>query len=310
MSAVQAMQDFSHQPVMLREIVELAMQAQPRLIVDCTLGGAGHSAALLQALPHAQLLGLDRDLQALAAAQRVLQPFGDRVRLLHGQFSQIENWLEGEQAQFILADFGVSSHQLDKPERGFSFRFEAPLDMRMDPSQGEDAASLLASIDVVDLTEALRTLGEERHASRVARLLVEKKPKTTLALANSVRSVVRKSKDGIDPATRTFQALRMLVNQEHQEIEAWLRALPRVLAPGGVAVAISFHSIEDRAVKHAFRTEAQDCICPPRLPVCQCGHVATLELLTRSALRPQADECRSNPRAQSAKLRAARRRPT
>jgi 16S rRNA (cytosine1402-N4)-methyltransferase len=210
-------------------------------------------------------------------------------------------------ADVILADFGVSSHQLDTASRGFSFRAEGALDMRMDPSTGPTAADLVQRLDEVDLTHAIRTLGEERYARRVGRAIAAERPTTTEGLAALVRRVVPKSKDRLDPATRTFQALRMLVNRELEEIEAWLQAAPECLTDDGVLIAISFHSLEDRAVKIALRKEAKGCICPAKFPVCVCGRKPTLRLLTAKARQPSEREMQDNPRARSARLRAAKR---
>lgn len=305
------MTTFAHTPVLLREVLELAAPVPARLIVDCTVGGGGHARALLEQQPAARLLGLDRDPAALAAAYANLASFGDRVRLVHARFAELEACLADAALgapDLVLADLGVSSHQLDAGERGFSFRADGPLDMRMDPTTGESAADLVARIGEGALADAIYQLGEERHSRRVARAILAARPATTAELAAAVRRVVPKSKDGIDPATRTFQALRMLVNGELDELAAWLAAIPRVLAEGGVAMAISFHSLEDRAVKSAFREAARACICPPELPACVCGgQRATLEVLTPRPLVARADEAAANPRARSAKLRAARR---
>jgi 16S rRNA (cytosine1402-N4)-methyltransferase len=305
------MTSFAHTPVLLREVLELAAGVPARLIVDCTVGGGGHARALLEQQPGARLVGLDRDPAALAAAGATLAPFGDRVRLVHARFSELEAVLSSSALgapDLVLADLGVSSHQLDARERGFSFRADGPLDMRMDPTAGESAAEVIAVMGEGELADAIYQLGEERHSRRVARAILAARPDTTGQLADVVRRVVPKSKDGIDPATRTFQALRMLVNRELDELATWLAAVPRVLAPGGVAMAISFHSLEDRAVKNAFRAAARDCVCPPELPACVCGGGrATLDVLTTKPLVARADEAAANPRARSAKLRAARR---
>ena len=301
---------FSHTPVLVNEVVELARRAAPGLIVDCTVGGGGHAAALLRAFPGATLLGMDRDPEALAAAAAALREFGDRARLVRRSFAELQAVVTEQQlgpASVVLADFGVSSHQLASAERGFSFARPGPLDMRMDPSQATTAASLVERLDESELTEMIRTLGEERHARRVARAIVSKRPTTTDALAELVRAVVPSGRDRIDPATRTFQALRMAVNRELEQVQAWLQALPVVLHAGGVGIAISFHSLEDRAVKRAFRAAAAACVCPPRMPVCRCGHTATLAVLTAKPRRASAAESQSNPRARSAKLRAAER---
>jgi 16S rRNA (cytosine1402-N4)-methyltransferase len=300
--------EFSHVPVLLAETLEYARQVEVRQIVDCTVGGAGHATALLEAFPQARLLGIDRDPTAVRIATERLARFGARARVVHGHFAELAAELRRadiEAPRLILADFGVSSHQLDTPARGFSFRAEGALDMRMDTTKGPTAAELLERLDEVELTRAIRTLGEERYARRVARAIVAERPRTTEALADLVRRVVPKSKDRLDPATRTFQALRMLVNRELEEIDAWLTQAPECLADDGVLIAISFHSLEDRAVKAALRQGAKGCICPARFPVCACGRTPTLRLLTAKARQPSEREMQTNPRARSARLRAA-----
>jgi 16S rRNA (cytosine1402-N4)-methyltransferase len=300
---------FSHTPVLLEEVLRLAASLSPRLILDGTVGGGGHAAALLEAHQEARLIGIDRDPEALAAAGAPLSRFGERVRLVLARFSGIENVLKDVAwgaPDAALVDLGVSSYQLNNAARGFSFRADGPLDMRMGPDATESARELCARLDVPSLTQALVTLGEERHARRVARAVIAEQPATTRALADIVRRLVPRAKDGIDPATRTFQALRMLVNSEIDELAAYLAALPQALAPGGVAIVISFHSLEDRAVKAAFRAGARECVCPPELPTCVCGgHRAVFEVLTPRPLVPSPAEIARNPRAKSAKLRAA-----
>ncbi len=307
-----AVAEFSHEPVMRRELVELVTQHSPRTLVDCTVGGGGHAAALLDALPLARLVGVDRDPEAVVAAKAALLRFGARAHVAHGSMREVAAGVVGAGASHvdaILADLGVSSHQLDTVERGFSFRHDAPLDMRMDPTRGESAFDLVRSLSERDLAAAIRTLGEERHARAVAGAIKRSPPSTTLELAALVQSVVRRSRDGLHPATRTFQALRMWVNDELGELDALLRAAPDLLADGGVIVVVSFHSLEDRAVKRAFAEAARGCICPPTLPVCSCGRAPTLRVLTRKPLRPTAQEVAHNPRAHSARLRAALRLP-
>ncbi|MBI3178636.1 MAG: 16S rRNA (cytosine(1402)-N(4))-methyltransferase RsmH [Deltaproteobacteria bacterium] len=297
---------------MQEELVRLVVEHAPQTLLDCTVGGGGHARALLEALPEARLVGVDRDPEAVAAARANLARFGARARVVHGRMRDVVRGslgagLSGVSA--IIADLGVSSHQLDSVNRGFSFRGDAALDMRMDPTSGTTAAEVLSSMPEADLAAAIRTLGEERFARRVARAVKEALPKTTRELAQVVRRVVRPSRDGLDPATRTFQALRMLVNEELLELDALMRAAPDLLVPGGVMAVLSFHSLEDRAVKTAFAAGVRGCICPPNLPVCACGRVPTLRLLTRKPLRPRAAEVAHNPRARSARLRAALRLP-
>lgn len=302
---------FSHIPVLRDAIVNWAQKIDPRCIVDCTLGGAGHAEALLTHFPKAHLIGIDRDPSAIAAAKIRLQPLASRIQIVHATFAQIDTVLADcaqPEVDLILADFGVSSHQLDTPERGFSFRATAPLDMRMDPSQGQNVQDLVASLDETALANAIFQLGEERHSRRIARAIVQDQPQTTTELAALIRRVVPNAHASrIDPATRTFQALRMLVNDELGQIESWLQKAPQCLRQGGLVMAISFHSLEDRAVKKAFRAAATHCICPPKLPVCRCGHQATLRILTSKAQQPMLEEIAANPRARSARLRVAQR---
>ena len=303
---------FSHEPVLLREVVELAAAHPPRRVIDGTVGGGGHAAALLEAFPNVELLGIDRDPSAVEAASARLARFGARARVVHGRLSEMQTRMADAgiaAADFVLADLGVSSHQLDTAERGFSFRAPADLDMRMDPTSGVPVRTLLADFDVDELGRIIREYGEERFARKVAHAIAREQPQTTQALASLVRRVVPKSRDGLDPATRTFQALRMLVNEEQEELQSWLSQVPQILADGGVAVAISFHSLEDRAVKHAFREAAKGCVCPPTLPVCRCGRSPTLKVLTSHGVRAGDAESARNPRARSASMRAALRLP-
>ncbi len=301
--------DFSHEPVLLQEVLAQAAHAgDVRQMLDCTVGGGGHSAALLDAFPNARLLGIDRDLEALKAAGERLSVYGDRVTLVHGCCSALRDICEEHEitqtVDVMLADFGVSSHQIDTPERGFSFRHDGPLDMRMDQSHGEPVWSLLESMDERDLASAIKEFGEERHATRVARALIADKPKTTGELAQIVHRVVPFARDGLDTATRTFQGLRMLVNDEAHEVGSWVKAVPYILRPGGVAIAISFHSGEDRLVKQGFQNDMQHCVCPPSLPVCLCHVKPVLAWLAKGPVMATQEELARNVRSRSAKLRA------
>lgn len=302
------MADFYHAPVMKDEILRLAQELEPRHMVDCTVGGAGHATVLLEAFPQAQLLALDRDPDAVAVAKQRLARFAGRAQVVHAPFAQVGREVGKHMPQgadFVMADFGVSSHQLDVPGRGFSFRFSAPLDMRMDPTTGVSAQQLCATADLDTLTGILRNLGEERYARRIARAIVAEPPATTDALSALVRSCVPKSHERIDPATRTFQALRMAVNDEMGQIDALLKSLPEVLRADGLFVALSFHSLEDRAVKVALRAMSITCTCPRLLPTCCCGNVPLLRLRPGKALRPTDAEIAVNPRSRSTRLRAA-----
>ena len=306
----------AHDPVMLAEVVELlapALDKPDARIVDVTLGLGGHSSALLEAArPDAQLLGLDRDPQALALAAERLAGHGDRAILRHARFSELAGVLDElgwDHVDAVLADLGVSSLQLDEAGRGFSFQREGELDMRMDPTRGESAADLLARITQGELTDLLRDLGEEPEARRIARALCrtgeEGRPRTTADLrAAIVRAVGGRANRRHDPATLTFQALRIAVNDELGELESLLGLLPDRLARGGRAAFLAYHSLEDRIVKQHFRSWSARCVCPPELPICQCGGKARAVRLTPGAARPTAEEIARNPRARSARLRA------
>jgi 16S rRNA (cytosine1402-N4)-methyltransferase len=246
---------------------------------------------------------------ALNYARNRLAPFGDRVQLAHAHFSALavalQDWQLTE-VDGLLADLGVSSPQLDTPQRGFSFRDDGPLDMRMDVSRGAPLAALLPELSEEVLANAIFEFGEDRHSRRVAKAIKAAQPTTTQELAHVVRSAVPRSRDGLDPATRTFQGLRILINQELAELDALLTTVPHALAPNAMAVVISFHSLEDRRVKTAFGQLARICVCPPQLPVCICQRKSNFQLMTKKAMAPGLRECRGNPRARSAKLRAIR----
>jgi len=309
-------QRFAHEPVMLDEVVELlapVLERPEARIVDLTLGLGGHTAALLErARPDVRVLGLDRDQQALAAATERLSAYGDRAVVRHARFTELPERLAElgwERVDAVLADLGVSSLQLDDAGRGFSFQREGELDMRMDATRGESAADLLARLSQGELADLLRDLGEEPEARRIARALcrpgAEPRPRTTAELrAAIVRAVGARATRRHDPATLTFQALRIAVNDELAELEGLLAALPDLLSRGGRAVFLAYHSLEDRLVKRSFRTWSARCVCPPELPICQCGGKARAVRLTSGAARPSADEVARNPRARSARLRA------
>jgi len=296
---------FSHQTVLLREAVSILEPREGKVIVDGTLGGGGHSEALLEA--GATVVGVDRDPRALAAATLRLkdQP---RFRALQGNFGDLESILGREgllPVQGLLVDLGISSPQIDEPERGFSFQKDGPLDMRMGPD-APTAAELIEQSDVETLVGWLREYGEEPFAKPIARELKRALPKTTLEAAEAVkRAVPRKAwPKKIHVATKTFQALRIAVNRELEALDSLLDALPRLLVVGGRAAIISFHSLEDRRVKERFKELLGQCICPPGMPVCGCGAQGSFELLTRKAIAPSEEEIDRNPRARSAHLRA------
>jgi 16S rRNA (cytosine1402-N4)-methyltransferase len=280
--------------------------------VDGTVGAGGHAYGILQASqPDGVLLGMDVDPQALALAREKLAEFGERAKLVQASYATILTQLsviQWKQVDGILLDLGLSSMQLDAPSRGFSFKTEAPLDMRFNPDQEASAAQLVNTLDEGALANLLFRFGEERHSRQVARAIVNARPiNTTTQLAKVIAQVTSGGKSGIHPATRTFQALRIAVNSELEELESVLPQTLEALKPGGRLAIISFHSLEDRIVKQFMRRESRDCICPPNQPVCTCGHIATLREITRKPLRPQEDEIRNNPRSRSARLRVAER---
>jgi len=301
--------NFTHAPVLADEVVA---HVPPSLLrfADVTLGGGGHAERVLRERKPAHYLGLDRDPQALAASAVRLAEFSPILRQARfSELPQVMRELAWPKVDGVLADIGVSSPQLDQAERGFSFMRRGPLDMRM--GEGETLAEKLATVSEEDLANVIYRLGEERFSRRVARAIIRDRELIvdTHTLASSVRGALPKTPGGIDPATRTFQALRIWVNDELGELDALLAALPDVLADHGVALIISFHSLEDRAVKQAFNDAAKGCICPPKLPFCQCHRKPTMEVLTKKPVIATAQECERNPRARSAKLRVARRLP-
>jgi len=305
-------QVFSHEPVMVAEVVALFAPVPEGVVVDATVGGGGHAEALLVAHPHLRVLGVDRDPDAVAAATDRLGRFGARAMVRQARFDRLaevaaEAGVSPGSASGVLFDLGVSSAQLDRPERGFSYRADAPLDMRMDPSGGPTAADLANTMPEAELARLFAANGEGRFAPRIARAVVAARPVTTTgALADVVRSALPAAvrRQGGHPARRVFQALRVAVNEE---LEVLAEALPGsidLLAAGGRCVVISYHSGEDRIVKAAFRhAETGGCSCPPRLP-CTCGAVSSGKLVFRGTHRPTPSEVARNRRAESALLRA------
>ncbi len=302
----------THQPVLYNEIIHAMQPHRGGLYIDGTLGAGGHAWGLLQASsPDGHLLGLDVDPQALSLAREKLDEFGDRATLVRASYRTIRQQmmtLGWKLVDGILLDLGLSSMQLDTSERGFSFQSQAPLDMRFDPEGKIRAVDLVNHLDEVELADMLFRYGEERNSRQVARAIVNARPvQTTTQLAVVVAKATRGGKSGIHPATRTFQALRIAVNRELDALEDVLPQTLGALSTGGRIAIISFHSLEDRIVKQFMRRESRDCLCPPRQPICTCGHKATLRELTRKPVRPQDDEIRNNPRSRSARLRVAER---
>ncbi|OLC20053.1 MAG: 16S rRNA (cytosine(1402)-N(4))-methyltransferase [Chloroflexi bacterium 13_1_40CM_4_65_16] len=306
-----------HVPALSQEVIELLQPREGAVAIDCTLGQAGHARQILERItPGGRLLGIDRDPAAVQAARQTLGSFGQSATVVHGRFSELGSIAADNgfrQADSILFDFGISSNQVDDPERGFSFRAEGPLDMRMDPNSTLTASQIVNEYDVAELERILREYGEERWARRIAQFVVARRPlRTTRDLAQAVEAAIprRAWPRDINVATRTFQGIRIAVNDELGEIESGLRAALSTLKPGGRMATISFHSLEDRLVKSFFNVESKDCICPPQQPVCTCGHRATLRVITRHPVRPSEAEVAANPRARSARLRVAEKLPT
>lgn len=300
-----------HLPVMLQQVLDGLQPKSPGLFVDGTLGAGGHSASILAlAQPHGELLGIDLDPVAMNLARERLTQFGQRVHLVHGSYSDLDVHLKSigwEKVQGILLDLGVSSMQLDQPEKGFSFRLDAPLDMRFNPSAPLTGAEILNEWDESDILQILWDFGEERQARRIVRAILAARPiHTTIELANLIEKTIGR-KSGIHPATKTFQALRIAVNGELENLKTVLPKAVDALSPGGRLAVISFHSLEDRIVKHFFVDQAKDCICPPSQPICTCDHRAKLKIITRHPLEADESEISYNPRSRSARLRVAER---
>ena len=306
----------AHLPVLLAESLQFLRPETGGLFIDATLGLGGHSEAILRSSPDTKVIGIDQDREALILARARLAAFGQRVAVCYGNFSEIGKIVREAECgdpDGILADLGVSSLQLDSETRGFSFRFDAPLDMRMNPSEGgQTAAELLAKMSQDELANIIYRYGEERHSRKIAKWIIEKRENgepvtTTFELANLVRRAVRTSpKDKTHPATRTFQALRIAVNDELEILGRFIEDSVDILKTKGVLAVITFHSLEDRIVKQAFQRLSGKCQCPPRLPQCVCGAVKKVEILTRKPVIPGESERNQNPRSRSAKLRACR----
>jgi len=305
-----------HCPVLYQEIIHALQPDRGGFFVDCTLGAGGHAWGILQiSSPDGRLLGLDVDSQALRIAHRRLASFGPRATVIQASYVTLSEQLRKlgwRSADGILLDLGASSIQLNAPERGFSFQREGPLDMRFDTSAQVKASDLVNELPEEELAALIFRYGEERNAYRISREIILNRPlNTTLELVETINKTVRHSRvkeRRIHPATRTFQALRIAVNKELENLENFLPQAVASLSPGGRLAVISFHSLEDRIVKRFLRSESSDCLCPPRQPICTCGHKAILLELTRRPIRPQSSELEQNPRARSARLRIAERK--
>jgi len=304
-----------HESVLEGEVIQNFNLLEGSLIVDGTLGDGGHAELLLKNTTSVRVLGIDRDLRAIERAEKRLAPFRDRITLVHGNFGDIKTILKKANVMNVdglLLDLGVSSPQLDSPNRGFSFMRNGPLDMRMDSSQKITAADLLVELPDERLVSVIKEYGEERFSKRIVRAIrqAQKKSaiKTTLQLSNIISSVIHASRQTkIHPATRTFQALRIAVNGELEHIKKALRDSVDILQESARVIVISFHSLEDRIVKNFFKTEEKGCVCPPKIPICSCGHKQRLKIITRKPIIPAVEEMRRNSRASSAKLRVAER---
>ncbi|MDQ1358549.1 MAG: rRNA (cytosine1402-N4)-methyltransferase [Acidimicrobiaceae bacterium] len=306
---------FPHLPVMVDEVVAALAPVPPGVVLDATVGGGGHAAAILAAHPHLRLIGLDQDPDAVAAARRALAPFGDRAEVHRARFDELDRVLDAEgigRLSGALFDLGVSSPQLDRPERGFTFRVDAPLDMRMDPDRPTTAADLVNTMREQELVRLLVDNGEGRFARRVARAIMAARPLTTTAeLAEVVRNAIPAAarRTGGHPARRVFQGLRIEVNEELDVLPVALDAALERLGAGGRCVVLAYHSGEDRLVKRRFQLAVDGgCTCPPGLP-CQCGATPTMRLVTRGARKASPEELAANPRSGSARLRVAERLP-
>ncbi|MEN6521380.1 MAG: 16S rRNA (cytosine(1402)-N(4))-methyltransferase RsmH [Armatimonadota bacterium] len=303
-----------HRPVLLDEVIEFLDPQPGQIFIDCTLGGAGHTKAILsRIIPGGCVIGIDRDQDSINQAQRELEQFKDNVILVRRDFADLDAILEElsiESVNGVLMDLGVSSHQLDEPERGFSFQAPAPLDMRMDRNEPETAADLVNRLPEKELADLIYIHSDERWSRRIARAIVRAREKSPITMTTELAEIVASAVPGgrrekIHPATRTFQALRIAVNREMEALDMALEAAARALAIGGRMCVISYHSLEDRRVKQFFIAGSGRCQCPPGLPVCTCGSKQFLEVLTRRPVVPGDEEIEANPRARSAKMRCA-----
>jgi len=299
-----------HKTVLYHEVTSILCPRQGGRYVDATLGAGGHSFSILtESSPDGLLLGIDRDSQAIQIAAHRLERFGKRVFFRNASFIQLEELIKAIGWRYIdgiIFDLGVSSMQLETPGRGFSFLKDEPLDMRFDQHNGITAAEFINNEKEEKLARVIWENGEEPKARQIAAAICQARPlRSTFELTRLVSTIYHGHQGRIHPATRTFQALRMAVNEELQSLQSGLNQALYILARGGRMVIISFHSLEDRLVKQFVRRESKDCICPPEQPVCTCGHKASLKILTRHAITPSENEIQENSRARSARLRAA-----
>ncbi len=307
---------FEHIPVLLEECIEGLTIKPDGIYVDCTAGGGGHSLAIARKLTTGRLISIDRDEQAIAACTQRLMPVKDRVVIVKATFSRIREVLveQGVDAvDGILMDLGVSSHQLDTPERGFSFRSDAALDMRMDRQAPMSAHTLINTYGEAEIADILWRYGEERYSRQIARKIVQVRQQRPIETTGELVEIIKSAmpaaarREDQHPAKRSFQALRIAVNDELGELQETLEAIPSLLKSGGRAAIISFHSLEDRMVKTAWREQSRGCICPPEFPVCVCGHTADMKIITKKPIVASTEQLADNRRAACAKLRIAER---
>jgi 16S rRNA (cytosine1402-N4)-methyltransferase len=300
----------AHQPVLFQETLAAIAPRDGGKYIDATLGAGGHAEGILEgSSPSGSLLGLDLDPRAIELSTSRLEKYGQRARIVRSSYTRLLEVMHAngwEQVDGVLFDLGVSSMQLDNPEGGFSFKNDVPLDMRFDPQNPICAETMVNNLPEEELAEILWKYGEEKSSRRIAKAICASRPiRTTGELASIVRKALGHSSGRLDPATRTFQAIRIAVNSELQVIEESLPKAVEALNPGGRLAVISFHSLEDRLVKQFLRRESSDCICSPGQPVCTCGHKASLKDLNRKGITATEVEVKANPRSRSARLRAA-----
>jgi 16S rRNA (cytosine1402-N4)-methyltransferase len=299
-----------HKPVLTREVIEGLNVAPGKKYIDCTLGLGGHARAIMEsAYPGGELLGIDADPEAIWIARDNLNEYSDNITIVNDNFNNLEEICDEydfSPVDGILFDLGVSSLQLDTAERGFSFQSDAELDMRFNPEQVLTATDLVNILPEPRLAQLLEEYGEEHRARRIARAIIASRPlNSTRKLAQVVEQAVKGERGHIHPATKTFLALRIVVNHELDNLKDALEQSVRLLKPNGRLTVLSYHSLEDRIVKQFMKQESSECICPPEVPVCICGHVPTLRLITKKIITPSAAEIKLNPRSRSAKLRVA-----
>lgn len=307
--------EFKHVTVLLNEAVDILDIKPEGIYVDGTLGGAGHSLEIVKKLTSGKLICFDQDINAISAAKEKLKDFMDKTILVHSNFENLReelNKLGIESIDGFLVDLGVSSHQLDVPERGFSYMQDAPLDMRMDNNAELSAYDVVNTYSEAELKRVIKDYGEENWSARIAKLIVERRTtmpiRTTFELVDAIKAAIPKKMrdENQHPAKRTFQAIRIEVNRELDVIEKTLLAAVEMMSEGGVLAVITFHSLEDRIVKNVFKKLQYSCTCPPEFPVCICNSKQVVEIITRKPILPSENEVEMNPRSRSAKLRAAR----